>query len=177
MMTIIRTRSVRSLANLGRIFTNNTTGGSNIEFLILGSTIQNNIRTSPKVVRMHFIRVSIRGTNLLITTTTCGSIQTHRVTPICEAGDVRSLGFNTTFSVQINGTSAGEKILKTRGSVHMIITALVLAPVGRSWSLSGIWLTKLRNSSMTAGLLENVTSLIFTPEVSLPHIQVHFIPS
>jgi hypothetical protein len=128
-MTIIRTRSVRSLANLSRIFANNTTGSSNAKFLILGSVIQNNIRTTPEMVRMHFIRISIRGTNLLVTATAFGSVQTNRFAPISEPSDVRGFGFNTTFGVQVNRTSAGKDIPKTRGSVHMIITATVLAPI------------------------------------------------
>jgi hypothetical protein len=170
MMTIIRTRSVRSLANLSRVFTNDLTGSSNIEFLILGSAIQNNVLISPEVVSMHFIRIPICGANLFVTTAACGSVQTNRFAPISEPSDIRNSGFNTTLGVQVNRTSAGEGVLKTCGSVHMIITATVLAPVCFSWSLSSIRLTKFSNSSMTAGLLKNVTSFTFTPEVGFPHI-------
>jgi hypothetical protein len=129
MMTIIRTRSIRSLANLSRIFANNTTGSSNVKFLILGSAIQNNVLISPEVVRMHFIRIPIGSANLLVTSTACGSVQTNRFAPISESSGIRGFGFNTTFGVQINRTSAGKDVPKTRGSVHMIITATVFAPV------------------------------------------------
>ena len=127
---------------------------------------QRNVLSFGPIISMDGVRISIIGALNSEASTTCRGVQADRVGP--ETIDlVRGLlGLHTTFHIQINWASSRVHVIKTVRIIHVIITAPSF--VGNR--------TVLGNRGMLTSSLENVTALIFSPEIVFAQTEVDIVP-